>query len=120
MSVVVKNNSNPKPTVSAEHSLWVGHPATPSQQSSSFDAGAAQERPKRPPQADVLLGKLRTARSQGVALGLPDIMALGIAQHGARLVELRARGYRIENKMWRTDGAIHSEYKLAHDPERDQ
>jgi len=68
-----------------------------------------------------LLGKLRECRALGVALELPTIMReLGVAQHGARLRELRLRGFRIQNHMERTEaGDVHSEYRLLFDPERD-
>lgn len=42
-------------------------------------------------------------RREGEWIPLPDIQALGIAQHGARIVELRREyarlGFQIENKM---------------------
>jgi hypothetical protein len=49
---------------------------------------------------------------------LPDVQALGIAQHGARFKELREelepQGYRIENKMAHgTDGIVRSWYMLT-------
>ena len=56
---------------------------------------------------------------EGQWVPLPDVQALGIAQHGARFKELREelapRGYRIENKMEHgTDGIVRSWYKLTH------
>jgi hypothetical protein len=54
-------------------------------------------------------------------LELPEIMAVGIAQHGARLNELRHRGYVVKNETRRTeDGRTLSRYWLRFDPERDQ
>jgi hypothetical protein len=71
-------------------------------------------------QADLLLRMLREARTKRDAVGLPDIMAAGIAQHGARLNELRGRGFVIENELERqSQGVVHSRYWLRHDPERD-
>jgi hypothetical protein len=49
---------------------------------------------------------------------LPDVQALGIAQHGARFKELREelepQGYQIENKMEHgADGIVRSWYMLT-------
>jgi hypothetical protein len=49
---------------------------------------------------------------------LPDMQALGIAQHGARITELREelepQGYRIENRLEDSrDGIKHSWYSLT-------
>jgi hypothetical protein len=54
----------------------------------------------------------------GQWIPLPDIQALGIAQHGARLVELREelepQGYRIENRLEDgSDGIKRSWYMLT-------
>ena len=46
-------------------------------------------------------------------------MKAGIAQHGARMKELRDRGFVIQNHMERVDGVVHSEYQLVFDPEND-
>jgi hypothetical protein len=62
---------------------------------------------------------LREARSQGRAVELPAIMRAGIAQHGARLFELRERGFVIVNQMERYDGVIRSRYRLTFDPENE-
>jgi hypothetical protein len=62
---------------------------------------------------------LRDARAEGRPLELPEIMAAGIAQHGARLKEIRARGFAVRNEMDRApDGRVLSRYYLEHDPER--
>jgi len=55
---------------------------------------------------------------EGQWVPLPDVQALGIAQHGARFKELRKelepQGYRIENKMEHgTDGIVRSWYMLT-------
>ena len=93
--------------------LWREHPATPRQQCLSFRKGRG-----RLTQADLLLEKLRVASDQSDALALPAIMALGIAQHGARLKELRNRGFVIENELDHdADGVVRSRYWLRFDPE---
>jgi hypothetical protein len=55
---------------------------------------------------------------EGQWVPLPEVQALGIAQHGARFKELREelepQGYRIENKMEHgTDGIVRSWYMLT-------
>jgi len=70
-------------------------------------------------QAEELKSMLRAAHSVGKALTLPEIMAAGIAQHGARLNELRSCGFIIENEIEHIKGCVHSRYYLRHDPERD-
>lgn len=71
-------------------------------------------------QADVLLAMLRQARARGESLPLPQVMTAGIAQHGARFHELRARGFVIQNETERaSDGRVLSRYYLRFDPERD-
>ena len=94
--------------------IWWCHGATPRQQKlvpSSHD--------HRQTQADLLLSMLRDARTEGRALTLPEIMAVGIAQHGARFNELRSRGFVIENELDRDSGVVRSRYWLRCDPERD-
>lgn len=98
--------------------LWRNHPATPHQQSLLF--GTKPKRRHLPTQADVLIGLLRAARANRAPLELPAIMQAGIAQHGARIKEIRDRGFRIENEMDRNaDGAVCSRYWLRFDPELD-
>lgn len=93
-----------------QHSLWDDHPATPAQ----------QKRHGKKTQRDVLASMLREARSRGGALELPDILRAGVAQHGARITELRRRGFQIENELERrTDGRVWSRYRLRYDPETD-
>lgn len=96
--------------------LWQDHPATPRQERLAL---GRRHRGDRKTQADVLLAMLRNARAQRKGVELPAIMAAGIAQHGARFNELRARGFVIENDTRREAGAVHSQYWLRHDPERD-
>lgn len=75
---------------------------------------------RRPTQADVLITMLRESRADGKPLELPAIMRVGIAQHGARFNEIRARGFVIENELLRSpDGALRSRYRLTFDPERE-
>jgi len=96
--------------------LWRGHPATPNQNLLVFPP----EGKHRATQADVLIELLRQARRAGRGLELPDIMAAGIAQRGARFNEIRGRGFQIENQLERAaDGRVLSRYFLLHDPERD-
>jgi hypothetical protein len=71
-------------------------------------------------QADVIVALLREKRAFGKPLELPEIMAAGIAQHGARLREIRSRGFVVRNEMERRpDGCVLSRYWLESDPERD-
>jgi hypothetical protein len=98
-------------------SLWRDHPATPTQRTLTF---LNKPRRKQVTQTDVLLQALRQARACGQAVELPDIMALGIAQHGARMNELRSTGCVIENEMERdSEGGVLSRYWLRFDPDRD-
>lgn len=63
---------------------------------------------------------LRDARARGGCVQLPEIMAAGIAQHGARFNEIRSRGFVVENQLDRDgSGIVRSRYWLRHDPERD-
>jgi len=75
----------------------------------------------RPTQTELLIAKLREKRAVGKALELPEIMhELGIAQHGARLKELRDRGFKIVNELESVKGGVlHSRYWLIYDPERE-
>jgi hypothetical protein len=73
----------------------------------------------RPTQTDLLIDKLREARAAGKALELPDIMHLGVAQHGARMKEIRDRGFKVINELESIKGVLHSRYWLIFDPERD-
>ena len=97
---------------------WLNHRATFRQERLAF--GKRQKR-NRPTQADVLVQLLREKRAEGKALELPEIMALGIAQHGARLKEIRARGFVIENELEHdpTTAVVRSRYWLRLDPERE-
>jgi len=98
--------------------FWLEHPATPHQQSVPFEGTRRKRKPIT--QADVLIGLLRTARSNRTPLELPAIMQAGIAQHGARFKELRNQGFEIVNEMERTaEGIVRSRYWLQFDPEQD-
>ena len=95
--------------------FWRGHAATPRQQRS------LSPKQGRKTQADVLIEMLRRARECGRALELPEIMAVGIAQHGARFKEIRERGFVVVNQLERAeDGRVISRYFLRHDVERDK
>ena len=75
---------------------------------------------RRPTQSELLITALRQRRLEGKALELPEIMLLGIAQHGARFKELRSRGFEIENELERDVlGIVRSRYWLRYDPEQD-
>jgi hypothetical protein len=74
---------------------------------------------QRPSQTEILIDKLREARAVGRPLELPEIMRLGIAQHGARMKEIRNRGFRVINELESVAGVLHSRYYLLFDPERD-
>jgi len=95
--------------------LWRNHPAPPRQQ--SLFAKSPRKRSARPTQADVLIGMLRQERAKNRPLELPAIMQAGIAQHGARFNEIRARGFVVVNKTDRHNGAVRSRYWLTFDPE---
>ncbi len=100
-------NGNPR-------GLWRDHPATPPQRKLGFSLKG-----NRPTQAELLIEMLRRACSEGRPLELPEIMAAGIAQHGARFHEIRARGFIVENETLRDNsGRTISRYFLRHDPER--
>ena len=73
--------------------LWRDHPATPRQERLALKPGRKRTRPT---QADVMIELLRENSALGKPLELPEIMRAGIAQHGARLNELRSRGFIIE------------------------
>jgi hypothetical protein len=73
----------------------------------------------RPTQTELLIDKLREARAAGKALELPEIMRLGIAQHSARMKEIRNRGFKVVNELESVEGVLHSRYWLIFDPERD-
>lgn len=51
--------------------------------------------------------------AHGAWVPLPDILALGIAQYGARILELRRTGFNIENRTEHIDGARHSWFRLV-------
>ena len=97
--------------------LWHDHPATPKQARLVFRSSRKRARPT---QADVIIELLREKRVEGRPLELPEIMAAGIAQHGARLREIRSRGFGVRNEMERSsDGRVLSRYWLENDPEQD-
>lgn len=97
--------------------LWHDHPATPRQEQFAFRPSTKRTRPT---QADVIVELLREKRALGKPLELPEIMAAGIAQHGARFHEIRSRGYVVVNETDRSDcESVRSRYFLTFDPERD-
>ena len=74
---------------------------------------------QRPTQIELLISTLRESRAAGRPLELPEIMRLGIAQHGARFNELRRRGFVVENELDHSSGIVRSRYWLRHDPAQD-
>jgi len=50
---------------------------------------------------------------------LPDILALGCAQYGARILELRQQGYDIQNRTEWVEGQRRSWFKLISEPENE-
>ena len=97
--------------------LWRDHPATPRQEQLAFKSSRKRARPT---QADVIVEMLREKRALGKPLELPEIMAAGIAQHGARMKEIRQRGFVVRNELERSpDGRVFSCYWLESDPEQD-
>lgn len=80
--------------------------------STSGQCGRKRQRQK-------ILELLIAARSAWVPL--PAILALGVAQYNARIFELRALGFRIENRTERDgDGQVHSWFRLTGEPEQKQ
>jgi hypothetical protein len=69
----------------------------------------------RQTRGEKLLALLRAHKHKRVPL--PEIMQAAGAQFGARILELRRRGFLIENLTERTaDGDIHSWYILRAEP----
>jgi len=97
--------------------LWQGHLSTPRQERLAFRSGRKRSRSS---QADLIVELLRGKRALGKALELPEIMDAGIAQHGARLKEIRQRGFVVRNELERShDGLVLSRYWLESDPEQE-
>jgi len=69
---------------------------------------------KRKSQGAALLRLLIDAHGSWVPL--PQILALGIAQYNARILELRRLGFLIENKTERVNDARHSWFRLVNSP----
>lgn len=66
---------------------------------------------KRLSQAERILKLLQERRGDWIPL--PEILALGIAQYGARIHELRRDCYKIENRTDHSDGRILSWFRLV-------
>jgi len=66
---------------------------------------------QRKTQSAALLRLLIDAHGSWVPL--PEILALGIAQYNARILELRRLGFVIENKTERINGARRSWFRLT-------
>jgi hypothetical protein len=54
--------------------------------------------------------------ARGAWVGLPEILALGIAQYNARLFELRQMGFVIQNRVDRDNGRRLSYFRLVAGP----
>jgi hypothetical protein len=61
-----------------------------------------------------LLDLLRSRAGQWIPL--PEILALGFAQFGARILELRRSGHTILNRTEHQDGKVFSSYRLEPSP----
>jgi|HubBroStandDraft_6_1064221.scaffolds.fasta_scaffold20237_6 hypothetical protein len=61
-------------------------------------------------QADRLLELLKP---EGRWVSLPNIMALGIASHTARISTLRRRGINIECHKEMVEGILHTKYRIV-------
>jgi hypothetical protein len=97
--------------------LWHEHGATPKQARLAFKSSRKRVLPT---QADVIVELLRERRALRRPLELAEIMAAGIAQHGARMKEIRNRGFVVRNELERShDGRVLSRYWLECDPEQD-
>jgi hypothetical protein len=71
-------------------------------------------------QAELIVKMLRKARTEDRAVGVSELMMAGVAHFTTRIMELRQRGFGIENEMWRNfDGRVCSQYWLTRDPEQD-
>lgn len=68
----------------------------------------------KPTRTDRLLALLLSRK--GGRVSLPEVQSAAGAQHGARLRELKDRGYMIENSMERVNGDVHSWYTLRAGP----
>ncbi len=56
---------------------------------------------------------LRLLQEHGGWVDLGSILELKIAQYSARILDLRRKGYRIENRVLRhSDGQVHSSFRL--------
>ena len=62
-------------------------------------------------QCDRILAVLKASEGQWVPL--PRLLELQVSQYGARVHELRKRGWQIENKSeYQTDGSRHTWFRL--------
>jgi hypothetical protein len=73
----------------------------------------------RPTHTESLICKLREARAADQALGLSDIMRLGIAEASGHIDEIRERGFEVIHELESFRGIQQSRYYLLFDPELD-
>ena len=72
-------------------------------------------RQRRQSRIDATIALFKSRKHEPVPL--PDVQCAAGAQHGARLAEIRALGYIVDNEMKRTaSGEIHSFYTLRSEP----
>lgn len=66
---------------------------------------------RRNTQRDRILRLLEENSGQWVPL--PRVLELGIAQYGARILELRRMSHQIENRVKHCNGVVHSWFRLV-------
>lgn len=85
------------------------------QVASEFPPKTSERKKQRQRILDLLIA------ARGAWVPLPSILVLGVAQYNARVYELRALGFRIENKIERdADRQVHSWFRLARGCEQTQ
>lgn len=70
------------------------------------DVGTGQE-------IDSQAGRILNLLSTGEWVPLPRILELRISQYGSRVLELRRKGFQIENRTETVDGVRHSWFRLV-------
>ena len=58
------------------------------------------------------------SKEPGARVPLPEILALGIAQYGSRIFELRRAGFVIVNERERVNGELHTWFRLLSGPRK--
>lgn len=70
----------------------------------------------RETQRDKILRLLQERHGDWVPL--PEILALGAAQYGARILELRRQGFQIQNRTEHRNGKVHSWFRIPLEQQR--